>query len=290
MSKELTIVVTNYKTPDILKKSLELLNKYASESKIIMVDSDSQDNSVEICQKHFPAVEIIEVKNHSMGNAANTGIFAAKTKYIMQMNADVFIAKNTIKDMINILKKPNIAMVAPRAKDKNGHWQNQGLLYKRYHYYLDFTKNPSIAADWLHGCCLMFKRDVLEHGGFDTNFRFYNEDIEWSYRLRKAGLECHLVNTELVHLGGSSTPDNINFIIEAYRGGFILSEMYKPKWYQELHWFYVLSESHFQTSFSKNNKKQAFWVIRKMFLKRDFKHSPFGQDLNTSNKQFAHFK
>ena len=289
MSKELSIVVTNYKTPKILMKSLGLLQKYAKGATIIVVDSDSQDNSVSLCKEYFPEVKIIELENHSMGNAANTGMFAAKTKYIMQMNADVFIAKNTVKDMLAILKQPNVAMVGPRARDKDGQWQNQGLLYKRYHYFLDFSKKPSVSVSWLSGCCLMIKKEMLKHGGFNTIFRFYNEDIEWSYRLKKLGYQCHLVNTEVIHLGGSSTPDNKNFVIEGYRGGYLLSQMYKPSWYQYFHYQYVLLEASIQSRFASSEKKQAYKAIKKMFMAKHFEQSPFGNSLNSQNESFIFF-
>jgi len=286
---DLTIVVTNYKTPAILLKCLGLLQKYAKDSAVIVVDSDSQDESVAVCKENFPEVKIIEVENHSMGNAANTGMFAAKTKYIMQMNADVFISKNTIGDLLEVLKQPNVAMVGPRAKDKNGNWQKQGILYKRYHYFLDLTNKASVEVSWLHGCCLMIKRDMLEHGGFNTIFRFYNEDIEWSYRLKKLGYSCQLVNTEVIHLGGSSTPNNANFIIEGYRGGFLLSQMYKPKWYQILHKGFVILESEIQSRFFHSKHQKAYKIINKMFKANNFEQSPFGQDLNMLNEDFVFF-
>ncbi len=257
---------------------------------MIVVDSDSQDGSVELVQKHFKQVKIIEVANHSMGNAANAGMKLATTPYIMQMNADVYISKNTINDLLNVLKQDNVGMVAPRAKNPSGKWQNQGIPYRRFHFLLDFGRKQSIKAAWLHGCCLMIKSELDNIAMFDTNFRFYNEDIDLSYRVIRAGYECRMVNTEVLHLGGSSTPNNANFIVEGYRGGYILSQKYKSNLFALLHRQYVLLEANIQLLSASGEKAKAYSIIKKMFLKQDFGESPFGKTLNDSNPNFKYFK
>jgi len=290
MLSELTIVITSYKTPQILLKSLSLLDKYANGASLIVVDSDSQDETVALVKEYYPQVKVVEVANHSMGNAANAGIRLAKTAYVMQMNADVYISKHTIPDLLEILKQKNVAMVAPRAKNPEGKWQNQGLAYKRFQLLLDFNKKQSVKAGWLHGCCLMMKSELAEIAMFDTEYRFYNEDIDLSYRLIKAGYECHLVNTEVLHLGGSSTPNSANFIVEGYRGGYIISQKYKSKFYRWLHRQFVLLEANTRLLKAHGEKKKAYSAIKKMFLAQDFSESPFGETLNDDNPFFKYFK
>jgi N-acetylglucosaminyl-diphospho-decaprenol L-rhamnosyltransferase len=179
--------------------------------------------------------------------------------------------------------------VSPRCKDKTGGWQNQGLPYKRYYQYLALTKAKSVSVSWVHGCCQMLRSDVLEKvGGMNPSYRFYNEDTEWSWRIRKAGYTCELLSNVVTHLGGSSTPKNPLFLVEGYRGGFTLSQRYKSALYQKLHRAVVITEAGYQSRFSKDEvKRQAYKTIETMFRKNEFDESPFGETLASTPYQFS---
>jgi N-acetylglucosaminyl-diphospho-decaprenol L-rhamnosyltransferase len=287
--QSLTVVVTHYRTPDILWECLRRLELYAKDALKIVVDADSQDGTLEELKKRFSQVQGIHTENHSLANAVNVGLKAAQTPFILQMNADVFLEQHAIAVMMERLQNPKVGMVGPRCKDKNGKWQNQGLPYQRYHWYLDTTKAKHVPVSWLHGCCQMIRRDVLEHvGGMNASYRFYNEDTEWSYRVQKAGYRCELVSTVVTHLGGSSTPKDPKFLIEGYRGGMVLSQRYKSSWYQKLHRAVVIAEAGYQSRFSKDGvKRESYRAIEKMFRDSSFAESPFGETLGSANPGFG---
>jgi N-acetylglucosaminyl-diphospho-decaprenol L-rhamnosyltransferase len=284
----LTIIVTHYRTPEILWECLRRLELYAGDAVKMVVDADSQDGTLEALARRFPNVQGIHTDNHSLANAVNVGLKAAKTPYILQMNADVFLEQHSVAAMMERLQYPKIGMVGPRCKDKHGQWQNQGFPYQRYHWYLDITKAKHVAVSWLHGCCQMLRRDVLERvGGMNASYRFYNEDIEWSYRIQQAGYRCELVSSVVTHLGGSSTPQDLKFLIEGYRGGMVLSQRYKRAWYQKLHRAVVIAEAGYQSRFSKDKiKREAYSAIEKMFRDNNFAGSPFGETLSSANPKF----
>mgnify|MGYP002780842010 FL=1 len=285
----LTIVVTHYRTPEILWECLRRLELHAKDAVKIVVDADSQDDTLEELAKRFPEVTGVWTENHSLANAVNTGLKLAKTPYVLQMNADVYIEEDTVSAMLERLQNPRVGMVSPRCKDKTGKWQNQGLPYQRYYQYLALTKAKSISVSWVHGCCQMLRRDVLENvGGMNSSYRFYNEDIEWSWRVRKAGYTCELLSNVVTHLGGSSTPKNPLFLVEGYRGGFVLSQHYKSALYQKLHRAVVIAEAGYQSRFAKDDvKRHAYKTIEKMFRNNQVDESPFGETLGTANSQFT---
>lgn len=287
-TQPLTIIVTHYRTPEILWECLRRLELYAKDALKIVVDADSQDGTLEELVKRFPGVQGVWTENHSLAHAVNTGLNLATTPYILQMNADVYIEEDTVQGMLAHLQNSNVGIISPRCKDKNRKWQQQGFLYRRYYTYLDRTNAKSVPVSWVHGCCQMLRRDVLEKvGGMNASYRFYNEDIEWSWRIRKAGYQCRLVSNVVTHLGGSSTPKDSKFLIEGYRGGYVLSQRYKSAFFQKLHRAFVITQAGYQSRFGKDEtKRNAYQAIEKMFRENTFDESPFGETLGEANDKF----
>jgi N-acetylglucosaminyl-diphospho-decaprenol L-rhamnosyltransferase len=289
VSSNISVVVTHYKTPDILQECLRRINLYAPEAEIIVADNDSRDGTLEGLAQTHPHVKGVWAKNHSMADIVNTGLKAASKDYILQMNADVYIEADTLGAMLEDLQNPKVGMVGPRCKDRTGNWQNQGLLYRRYILALEINSAPSINVSWLSGCCTMLRREVLEKtGGLNSSFRFYNEDLEWSWRLRAGGYQCRLLKHVVTHLGGSSTPKDPKFTIEGYRGGMVLSQQYKPRWYQEAHRRVVLLEAKNKQRSGNTLEKDAYRAIHAMFINNEFNESPFGETLGQENERFAY--
>lgn len=94
-------------------------------------------------------------------------------------------------------------------------------------------------VDWVEGAFVMLARKVYEKvGGFDENFYMYGEEIEWQYRIKKAGFKIlyypltsatHLERTSIRLLGGSS----YSFTGEM-KGYLYYFKLHRPKWEQIL--------------------------------------------------------
>lgn len=251
-------------------------------AEVIVVDSGS-DASLELIRQSFPDVTVFRVRNHSMANTVNEGLKRSTKGFIIQMNADVYIEEATVPVLLNKLRKSKLGMVGPICKNARGEVQNQGFLYRRYFEILRRTPRKSIRVAWLSGACMLLKREALEQvGAMNSSLRFYNEDMEWCWRLQKAGWQCELVNTSVTHLGGSSTPRDARFIVEGYRGGFLLSRWYKPRLYQRLHKQFVLLEASQKRNSSDSVTRAAFQEIFLMFQQGTFETSPFGETLDAN--------
>lgn len=252
---------------------------FVPEAQIIVVDT-GQDDSLEQLKRRFPDLDAFRVSNHSMANAVNEGLKRAQKPFILQMNADVYLEASSVPDLLNVLNRANVGMVGPLCYKQDGRLQNQGLLYQRYFQVLRLAKGRSLKVNWLSGACMMIKQTALmQVGGMNSSLRFYNEDIEWSWRFRKAGWQCRLVSTPVTHLGGSSTPKNPKFLVEGYRGGYLLSKWYKPKLYQALHRFIVRLEARIKKNHPDPLTREAYQAIEKMFIDNSFETSPFGKTL-----------
>lgn len=290
MAKDLAIVVTHHLSPDVLRTCLNRLKMFAAAVPVIVVDSDSGDGTLQMLQRDYPHVQGLSVFNHSMANTVNTGLRQANASYILQMNADVYLEATTLSDLLAVIKQKGVGMVGPRCRTEEGALQNQGFLYQRYYTVMRLTRAKSVPVKWLSGCCQLIRREVLRQaGGMNTAYRFYNEDTEWCWRINQSGWRCELVNTDVTHLGGASTPKDVRFIIEGYRGGMRLAQTYKPGWYQWLQRRFVLAEASVKAKSSDPVEREAYRAIRAMFKANDYSQSPFGKTLDEANATFPYF-
>src|SRR5690606_6659360 len=75
-------------------------------------------------------------------------------------------------------------------------------------YYLGhLDKDENHEVDVLSGAFMLIKKEVLDKtGGFDERFFMYAEDIDLSYRIRKAGYNnLYFSETPIIHFKGESS-------------------------------------------------------------------------------------
>jgi GT2 family glycosyltransferase len=276
---DLTILVIHYRTPDLLKGCLAELRAHASGARVVVVDSGPPGERPRL------SVETLEVPNHSFAHAVNCGLKLTHTPFVAHMNADVFVGAETFPDLLAAAGRPGVGLVGPRVRTRAGRFQNQGLPYRRHYARLQRSQRNSASVPWLSGCLQLLRTEaVAQIGGMDASLRFYNEDMEWCLRLRRAGWACELVRTDVLHLGGASTPKDPRFIVEGYRGGYKLSQRYHGALYQRLHRTVVRVQSAWNARFAKDaTQRQAATQVLEMFRAGRFDESPFGETLSDTN-------
>lgn len=279
---KLTVLVIHYRTPALLETCLAKLTASVPGARVIVIDSSPPGET--------PAlnVETLTVPNHSFAHTLNCGLKGSKTPYVAHMNADVFVSEETFPALLKAVQRPGVGMAGPRARTQDGRLQQQGLPYRRHYARLEHSRQNSLPVPWLSGCIQLLRAEaVAAVGGMDASLRFYNEDMEWCFRLRRSGWACQLVKTDVLHLGGSSTPKDPRFIIEGYRGGFKLSQRYHSVLYQQLHRAAVRFISGWDATFARDPvQRQAATQIGEMFRRGDFNESPFGETLSDANPKF----
>lgn len=290
----LTILVIHYRTPQLLGTCLERLGRFARGARVVVIDSGPPEELGAV-RAHISAdTELLSVPNHSLAYALNCGLRVVHTPFVAHMNADVFVTEETFPALLAALAPAEVAMTGPVARTPSGRRQHQGPGYT-LHYRRLAGRAGSPAAlpvPWLSGCLQVLKWEaVAQVGGMDASLRFYNEDMEWCFRLRRAGWQCHLVRTEVEHLGGASTPKDPRFLIEGYRGGYRLSQRYASRLYRTLHHTFVLAQSAFLRRWGREaHTRAAFGAMFELFRQGRFDDSPFGATLDapTETKHPTH--
>ena len=151
---------------------------------IIFVDSDSNDNSIEIARQH-KIKTIFRVKS-SYRTAALPRLVGAKevqTKYIQFVDGDMTIEQNWVEKAINKLESNNkIAVVHGYKK----------VFTKNDQDYFILSDSKDWQADYLQGA-FMIKRDIYyESGGFDE--RTWEEERDLYIRIRALGYEVWYIH------------------------------------------------------------------------------------------------
>lgn len=232
--KDLSIIIVNYNACDFLRECLESLHSNISAEityEIIVVDNASSDASADMVAKEFPNVTLIASKENlgfSKGN--NAGVKKASGRYVLFLNPDTVMEKNTIETMIRfmdvtprcgastcLLRLENgslddgahrgfptpwnsfcyfsgLAKVFPRSTFLNGY--NLG--------WKDIDKRHEIEA--LVGAFMLVRREAGEDvRWWDEDYFFYGEDLDFCYNLKQKNWKIYFIpDVEILHYKGVS--------------------------------------------------------------------------------------
>jgi glycosyltransferase involved in cell wall biosynthesis len=107
MEKTISVVITCFNYGRFLSDCIESVMRQSHKvDEIIVVDDESTDNTAEVCAKY--PVTYIWQKNKGLAGARNTGIKAAKGKYIMCLDADDLLTKDSIKEHLALVDEKTI--------------------------------------------------------------------------------------------------------------------------------------------------------------------------------------
>lgn len=219
---DLTLIILNYNTQFWLKKTLTSLAEHPLDSttfkiKTVVVDNNSQDDSVAMVKEFFPWVELIELeenKGFSAGNNVAIRKSSQSSRYLMLLNSDVEATELTDFDvLISFMDQhPEVGVLTPAIRLVSGEldpachrgeptlWASAtyfaGLeklfpsspVFGQYHQrYLDISQPHVIDA--CSGAAMLVRSEALSTVGYlDEQFFMYAEDLDWCKRFRESGL------------------------------------------------------------------------------------------------------
>jgi len=257
----LEIIIVSYNTKRLLKNCLASLLKNLKKenllitSRVTVVDNASSDGSLEMVRKNFPAVRIIaNKKNLGFAKANNQAIKKSASQYIFLLNSDTEVRPDAISSMlIEIKKNDKIWAVGPKLLNTDGSFQQSfgftPTFLKVFSWMLFLDDLPVISdlvrpyhavrynwyrspqqVGWVSGAALLFKRKIIKITGFlDEKIFMYGEEVEWCYRIRRAGGEIiFLPQAQIIHLGRGSQQGPGSSIIREYQSIIYFYRKYYP--------------------------------------------------------------
>lgn len=236
---DLAIIIVSWNVRDCLSECLSSVHRELQLSRlrgeVWIVDNGSTDGTLALLEDLFPSTHVIaNQRNAGFGAANNQGMAAAAKatpRYFLLLNPDTVIRAGAIAHLVAFLdERPGVGLAGPRLVYRDGRFQHSAFsfpgisqlafdlwpisarLYEsrlngRYPRRLYRPDNPPFEIDHPLGAAMMVRRDVAEKtGGFDETFHMYCEEIDWCWRIRKAGWSIFTVPAaEIVHFGGEST-------------------------------------------------------------------------------------
>jgi len=225
------IIILNWNGKDLTIDCLKsLANVRYDNYKILVVDNDSKDDSVNVIKKKYPNVEILQLESnigYAAGNNAGFEFIKNKNpKYIIFLNNDTIVDKNFIEPLVKpLIEDSMIGQTVPKifyANDKNRIWYAGGKVNlwfgQVYHHGIrkkDSSQySDSQYTDYATGCCIcMRSKDFEELGGFDTSFPMYAEDVDLSLRIRANGKKIlYIPNSIIWHKVSASVGGELSIL------------------------------------------------------------------------------
>lgn len=248
---DLSILIVNYNTRELTLDALRSV--YRSQTKytfeVILIDNHSTDGSVEAIKEEFPQVKIIEnQENVGFAKANNQGIRRAAGRYILLLNSDTIIQPDTLEIMLRFMDQhPNIGasgckVVLPDGSlDKacrRGFPTPSASFYYAFglaklfphvpkfnQYQLSYLDpDDDYPVDCLVGAFMLVRREVIDHVGMlDEDFFMYGEDVDWCYRIKKAGWEIYYYpKTSIIHYKGAGKKRKSRKVVYEFHRAMIL--------------------------------------------------------------------
>lgn len=209
-----SVLVLNYNGVKFLKKCLpSLLNQSYQNLEIIVLDNNSIDESINCIKKINHKIKIIQNKdNFGYAKANNIGAKSAKGTFLLFLNNDTELLKDTIKNLVSNYQNNSIIgpeqTISSLSKQKNDNSFNKvlntGMDIFGYPY-ANQNQNKT-KAFYIDGAALFIKKlDFIKIGMFDEKHFIFFEDLDLCWRAQLLGYQIKPCSkAKLYHYSGGT--------------------------------------------------------------------------------------
>lgn len=282
---DFSVIIVNFNTKELLKNCLSsVFSQVGLKFEVWVVDNGSEDGSVQMVKAEFPKVRLIRNKeNLGFAKANNLALRKAEGNFLFLLNSDTILEDFSLAKNLDFLKRNSqVGALGIKILNFDGSPQpSVGKFYSLINVFLMLfgggklglgRSSPSKISeiDWVSGAAIILRKEVLEKAGFlDENFFMYMEEVEWCYRIKKAGFKIVFYpEVKIVHYtrGSGSKSEAIWGI---YKGLIYFYQKHKPPWQLEilkimlkvkayLAWFlgYLLNDRYLRATYG-----QAFRLV-----------------------------
>ncbi len=216
---DVSVVVISHNHRRVIEKCFESLYSLPDRAafEVMLIDNTGGDGAGEWVAEHFPQVMVWRnTVCRGFAANANAGINTlVEGRYTLLLNPDVICLAGMLDGLVGFLDAhPEAAIAAPQLYYPDGTMQSNvrrfpapaTLAMRALHVdvvwkshavrrYLMYGE-PAVSAqvDWVTGAVMMVRRAAITTVGLlDESYFMYWEDLDWCYRMRRAGWSVHRV-------------------------------------------------------------------------------------------------
>ena len=189
--------------------------------RVLVVDNGSTDDSVARIGAAYPEVRILETgRNLGFSGGCNVGIRCALEEgadYVWLLNNDTTVDRQALSAMVKAAEADNkigaIGSVVYHmdCPEKIQAWGGGWVSYFTGRAGHNLSGSANTKIQYITGTSMLVKRKALETVGLldEKNFFMYWEDVDFSFRLRKAGFSIGVAEkSRVLHKESSSVGKN----------------------------------------------------------------------------------
>lgn len=243
------VVILNWNTSGYLRRFLPGLLESCRglDAEIIVADSGSTDDSLEVLASEFPSVRVIPLgANFGFTGGYDRALVQVEAEYFVLINSDIEVPRNWLRPLVEWMDThpecgvcgPKLHKLLPEGRSCDFEYAGAaGGYIDRYGYpfcrgrVLQRTATDEGQYDrpcdvmWVSGACLMTRSSLWRSlGGLDDRFFAHMEEIDYCWRAQLSGWKVTVVPESVVyHIGGGTLPQSSPFKLKLnYRNNLLL--------------------------------------------------------------------
>lgn len=221
-----SFIILNYKSKLLTRECVKgILNAgFDFDFEVIVVDNGSCDSVCALMDERFgDQVQCISLKkNIGMGAGNNVGFKKARGEYVMVLNPDTVLTKQSVEPLLAFAEEHKKAgIIAPKLLNPDGTMQhsahkfpdilmpfyrrtplgrtNHGKQYLAEYTISENKLTQATTVDWVFGPAFLISREVVEKiGGYDERFFLFLEDTDLCKSVWNAGYEVWYIPDAIV--------------------------------------------------------------------------------------------
>ncbi len=235
---DLSIIILVYNAKEYLEGCIESIKRSDLGKitwEIVLVDNLSADGSREwisnLAHKNKHITAVLNLSNLGFSKGNNTGVKIASGKYVLFLNPDTVLPSNVLQKVFDYMEgHPDVGIATPGLVLQTGeldsvshrgyptpwnafsHFIGLRSLFPKSKLFAGYTMGWLIdnqephEVEAISGAFFFVRREVGEQTGWwDEDYFMYGEDIDFSYRIKKAGWKVmFLPGLKVLHYGGVS--------------------------------------------------------------------------------------
>ena len=204
-----TVVVVTWNGAECIERCLDSIIGQPYLCRIIVIDNDSSDETVEILGRYGDEIEYYaSAENLGFGRGNNKGIELALSDqdltHVLLLNQDAWLSRGCVETLLEVsTSEPDYVVLSPLHLN-----EDESALDP----YFSIVATPPSCFGWINALALgqtpasiyeakmvnaavwlISRRGLEECGGFDPLFPHYGEDDEYCWRVRQLGYRIGIV-------------------------------------------------------------------------------------------------